>query len=140
MRSFWGFEYLNPILVYLLARVVQYHSTLEKMSWDNSQLDQSKIPETELRFFQLNWDFTLATLVALWQNCFKIWSKNYQAFLFSYAIDVWFNMSISHTLIGKSKHMDFSMILMYLNMILLNSEAKVSFDFWTNFTYFGQSV
>ena len=32
------------------------------------------------------------------------------------------------------------MILMYLNMILLNCEAKVSFDFWTNFTYFGQSV
>ena len=28
---------------------------------------------------------------------------------------------------------------MYLNMILLNCEAKVSFDFWTNFTYFDQS-
>ena len=59
---------------------------------------------------------------------------------FSYAIDVSFNVSKSHTLIGKSKTVDFRMILMYLNMILLNCEAKVSFDFWTNFTYFGQSV
>ena len=46
---------------------------------------------------------------------------------FSYAIDVSFNVSKSHTLIGKSKTVDFSMILMYLNMILLNCEASV---FW----------
>ena len=42
-------------------------------------------------------------------------------------IDVSFNVSKSHTLIGKSKTVDFSMILMYLNMILLNCEASV---FW----------
>ena len=41
---------------------------------------------------------------------FKIWSKNYQAFLFSYVIEVWFNLSIGHTLIWKSKNVDFSMI------------------------------
>ena len=35
--------------------------------------------------------------------------------------------------------MDFNMILMYLIMILLNCKAKVSFDFWTKFTYFDQS-
>ena len=29
------------------------------MSWAHSQLDQSKIQETELRFFQLNWDIKL---------------------------------------------------------------------------------
>ena len=50
LRSFWGFEYLNPVLV-------QYHSTLEKMSWANAQLDQSKTPETKLRLIQHNWEW-----------------------------------------------------------------------------------
>ena len=81
------------------------------MSWANSQLDQSKNPETELRLIQHNWDLSLATLVALWKNCFRIRSKNYQAFLFSYVIEIWFNVSISHALIEKSKNVDFSMIL-----------------------------
>ena len=29
------------------------------MSWTNSQLNQSKIPETELRLIQHNWDIKL---------------------------------------------------------------------------------
>ena len=118
---------------------IQYHSPLEKMSWENSQLDQSKIPDwaetysAQLRSYPCH---PSSTMTELFLNLFK----NYQAFHFSCVIEVWFNESISHTLIGKSKNVDFNMILMYLNMTLLNCEAKVSFDFWTNFTYFGQSV
>ena len=39
-------------------------------------------------------------------------------------------MSISHNLVEKSNNLNFSMTFMYLNMILLDWEAKVPYNFW----------
>ena len=101
----YNWKSLNSLKFALFLRVwiPQSGTTLLLRKWAEQILSW-----TSPRSQRLSWDLFSTTeilplprLVALWQNCLYIWSKNYQAFLFSYVIEVWFNLSIGHTLIKK---------------------------------------
>ena len=128
MRSFWGFEKLNPV------PLSSWEDELSKFSAEPVQdpRDWAETYSAQLRSYPCH---PSSTMTELFLNLVQKLS-GILFFLCIWSMIQSDNMSY---FVGKSK----TWILTWLLCIWIWFcwiVRQVSFDFWTNFTYFGQSV